>query len=1743
MRRLISILSSVFFASILNAQVPVAQFSAAQLTACAGDPINFTDLSNYGGSAIISTNWDFGEGGQSTQQNPAYTYTSAGIYQVLLTVISAGGTDFELKLNYITIHPNPLASFSTSGSGCTVPFAVTFNNLSTAGAGINYAWDFGNLETSTAQNPSAVTYNSSGSYDMQLITTNSITGCADTATQTVIVSDFTAGINAPAAGCVGETILITDATTVGVNSWSWASGDGQISSLQNPSFSYAAAGTYTISLTAQNSISGCIDNTTQDIIINPSTVSSFTADITAGCAPLLVNFTNTSGAGTFTWDFGNGQTSILATPPAITYAIDGSYTVSLTSINASGCTSSTVINNMIVVGPPTADFSSDLMNGCAPLSVQFTDLSFSPNPIADPIISWVWDFGDGTTFSGQNPPAHVYGIGTYDVSLTITTLNGCAITKNIVNAIEVGMIDLVDFSLFPIIECAKHDITFTDLSVISTPHTPDEVTYNWNFGDGGTSTLQNPVYDFPIDTGFFDIQLIVDFRGCVDTLTRIDQVYILAPISKFAVQTLYCNPQSFPIHVTVQDFAIAGAVTDNVDMIWDWGIIGDPDDLLSSADVFDFNHGDTAHNYMTYGTYVIKQIVHNYTTGCTDSTEINIVITNIDAGFLLSNDTTCSSMPITISSTSTFLDPIATFIYDMGNGDVISGDPLSYIYNVPGNYDISLVATNSAGCSDSAEFLGFHVLDPPIASLVGSDDAGCLPINVVYTNNSTIQGNGVPLSSFLWTFPDGSTQTTNNIVTTTNFDFTSEGIFATTIVATDVFGCVSQPAAVFMLITNPTVNFLMDSAVCDLEIFNAVNTTTGFGSLAYMWEVDHSFFSNDVDITDSFDETPSSSYTSVAHSITLIATDANGCVDSITKIVNVSLPLANLNYVASGATANAVGEYTCPPVFETYTDLSTSYGSLTGWNWSFGDGKVSAFQNPNNTYVFPGTYTLNLTVTDEFGCTADTSLVDYLTILGPGGTINWEIFGDQCEHIYSFSATSLTFVDSIVWDLDDGTIVFDSTLFTHTYAIGAYNPTSTLIDSLGCEVTYPMQTLVVNLIAIAADAGPDQSFCGTTGVMAGVDSPNGDGVWSLFSGSGIITTPNSATTDLSGLGIGLNVFVWTVTNACDTITDTMSITIQPPSSVASAGPDQALCAATTILAGNAVAIGSGAWTTFSGSGTLTDPTNPSTTVNTLAVGLNQLVWTVSNTCSVTSDTVSIVVETMPTVADAGPDQTVCGTASIFAGNNAVSGNGIWTIVSGTGVIADINMATSDITDLGIDTNVFVWTISNSCGTTSDTVQLIGVNFPISSNAGSDVTICQPNAVLIGNNPISGSGEWTLISGTGIIVSTSDTTATVAGLSMGSNVFAWVVTTVCEVVSDQMVITVETTPTIANAGPDQIICGNSGNLSAGQVIVGEGVWTVILGSGVIASPNSPTSTVNGLSEGLNVFQWTVSNSCITTADQVSINAFPFPTIAIAGPDQALCVDFSTLVANEAIDGNGIWTVIGGTGVITNPLDPNSTVTNLSPGPNVFHWAITNPCGSSFDNTTITMDTPPPIAAVGGDTVCGDIGILEGNSPSLAAGQWTLISGAGSINTIADSASGVNNLAIGINIFEWTISNTCSSSSAQMTIFNTGQCPNEDSLNSILYFYVPNTFTPNNDLINQTFQPLFTMGYDSQSFSLWIYDRWGELIFESHDADKGWNGTFGVDGELVEDGTYTWKIKFTDTITYNEHRIVGHVNVLK
>jgi gliding motility-associated-like protein len=98
---------------------------------------------------------------------------------------------------------------------------------------------------------------------------------------------------------------------------------------------------------------------------------------------------------------------------------------------------------------------------------------------------------------------------------------------------------------------------------------------------------------------------------------------------------------------------------------------------------------------------------------------------------------------------------------------------------------------------------------------------------------------------------------------------------------------------------------------------------------------------------------------------------------------------------------------------------------------------------------------------------------------------------------------------------------------------------------------------------------------------------------------------------------------------------------------------------------------------------------------------------------------------------------------------------------------------------------------------------------------------------------------------------------------------------------------------------------------------------------------------------------------------------------------------------------------------------------------------------------------------------------------------------------------------------------------------------------LIFYVPNSFTPDGDTYNQTFKPVFTSGFDIYDYTLLVYNRWGEVIFESRDANFGWDGSYGSNNqtEIVQDGTYTWVIEFKVTMNDERKRVNGHVNVIR
>lgn len=1069
MKRIL-VISILFIGYISHSQTLTADFSGSPVEICLGEDINFTNLSTPGSFPITNYAWDFGDGNFSSLQNPNHIYSAAGTYSITLIINdSDGASDFEQKVGYIIVNPLPVVGFTVSGNGCTVPFAATFTNTSSSGAEFTYSWDFGNSQTSNLQNPAPVTYASTGTYNVSLTVTNTNTGCVNSFTDDIIINDFTAEFNFPSEACVGEIVSFTDMSTAGVNSWSWNFGDFQTSNQQNPSSVYGSPGTYTVTLTSQNTGIGCSDVVTHDILINPLPVPSFTADVQTGCSPLLVTFSSTSPGGVdYNWDFGNGNTFNGEIPPAETYIGEGNYDVTLSIEDANGCVGSLTMNDFITVAPPIADFTIDVDRGCDPLTVTFTDLSVSEDPTNDPIVNWQWDFGDGSPLDNSQNPTHIYTEGVYSVTLNITTQDGCTATITKVDTIQVGSHSIVDFIYAPPIECIKTDIAFTDLTtfVSGTPG-PGEVIWTWDF-DPGNSTDQNPTYQYtqPSDTGYHDVKLIVDWRGCKDSLIITDAIYINAPVSKFTPdQTLYCDPGHLgivPVNVVVNDEAVIHLDADDVEMIWKWGD-GTPNTLLDDIDL-DGANGNANHDYANYGSYTIEQVIYNHTTGCSDSTTQTIHISWVDGDFALSNDSTCVGSPISLTSNSTTFapHPFGTHSYNMGNGAFVSGTNPSYTYNTSGSYDITLISTNSVGCKDTVEFLGMDVLARPIASIIPSDIAGCAPITVTYSNNSSTTGNGVPLESFNWTLPDLSTVNTTDIATTVDYTYTTEGNFTVSMIATDEFGCVSPSTSVSMSVTKPVANFIItDTVNCDLEAFQFTNTSTGTPILTYEWYIDGTLDLTTEDFNPSFDETPSSSYNQVAHDIMLITTDGNGCKDTLDQTIHISLPYADFDTTMLLYTLNSQGQFSCPPITMWYNDNSSAYGGVNSWNWNFSNGQ-STLDTAFWSYVYSGDYTTTLTIFDTYGCIDDTSITNFIQIFGPSADPSI-LSSDGCGQENNYNLVNLEDVDHFTWDMGDGTVFSDQTEFTYTYfEPGTYYTTLILYDQYNCDVPYYDTLTVLN---------------------------------------------------------------------------------------------------------------------------------------------------------------------------------------------------------------------------------------------------------------------------------------------------------------------------------------------------------------------------------------------------------------------------------------------------------------------------------------------------------------------------------------------------------------------------------------------------------------------------------------------------------------------------------------------------------
>ncbi|MBK9453154.1 MAG: hypothetical protein IPN95_27900 [Bacteroidetes bacterium] len=176
--------------------------------------------------------------------------------------------------------------------------------------------------------------------------------------------------------------------------------------------------------------------------------------------------------------------------------------------------------------------------------------------------------------------------------------------------------------------------------------------------------------------------------------------------------------------------------------------------------------------------------------------------------------------------------------------------------------------------------------------------------------------------------------------------------------------------------------------------------------------------------------------------------------------------------------------------------------------------------------------------------------------------------------------------------------------------------------------------------------------------------------------------------------------------------------------------------------------------------------------------------------------------------------------------------------------------------------------------------------------------------------------------------------------------------------DDVVIAFVGNPSVSNAGPDQIVCGNAAVLAGNAPSVGAGTWSIVSGAGgSVTTPSSPTSAFTGVAGTVYTLRWTITNSpCAPTFDDVQITLTPSPTIANAGPDQNICGITATLAANSPTVGTGSWSIVSGAGgSVATPTSPTSTFTGVAGQVYVLRWTITNsPCPTSFDDVQISTD---------------------------------------------------------------------------------------------------------------------------------------------------------------------------------------------
>ncbi|MDX2247825.1 MAG: PKD domain-containing protein [Bacteroidia bacterium] len=1020
---------------------PVADFSANVVNVCSHTPVAFTDQTINTSGNLISWFWDFGDGTTSTSQHPVHPYSSPGVYPVSLIVQNQYQCSDDKILNaYIRVNAPNVSFSATNLLACGPPLTSSFT--STGDTTGTHFWDFGDGNTSSQVHPMH-TYLSNGSYDVTHITEDA-QGCRDTLTKNGLVN---IGVNTlsltvnDTAICVGDTIFFT--TNAATNSnIEWDFGNGSSSNGFVPYYIYANPGSYHIVATVSD-VSGCIYDLQADVSVYPRPNPWFVASSPKiGCeVPFTVQFQDQStNAVSWLWNFWDG-TSSTAQHPAHTFTTIDTFNIRLTVTGAGGCTSTRTLSDFVQIREINNGFGADYTSGCAPLDVAFSDTTESPYPV----ISWKWNFGDGTTSLLQNP-THTYpDTGYYTVSLITVNSMGCTDTLTRSNYISVGEKPNISFAADTNRACALTDVQF-----INTTTGANE--YIWYFGDGDTAMSFNPSHGFAA-IGDMAVVLTASDRGCWDTLSQSNVVHVLAPLPVIGISQKYiCD---IPATVFFSNLSI-GADT------WAWTL----------ADTMAFSGMSFSHTFHTQGFHHVELQVGNDTTGCQISAIDSIYIHPVTADF--EADTNRGCVPLQIRFTD-FSENAIKWKWYFGNGDTSLLKNPVYTYKTPGTYPVTLIVENSIRCRDTFVFNpGIFALGVNADFTVAEPNAGCVPLALSFSDQSSGTGS---ITAWNWNLGDGTTANTPQVSHT----YIVPDYYTVRLTVEDEDGCVdsvirdnfvfaTQPIPAFTI--NPTIN-------CPGANTVFVSQSSGVG-LTYHWDFGDGDTSLLANTLHAYSDTG-------FYDVTLYLSDVNGCDTTLTlpQIVEIRELVADFE----ADTMNA----SCPPLAVNFTALGSFPHTGVTWAWNFGDGATSSQPNPTHVYTAPGVFTVQLVVSTPSGCADTLVWQDMITVLGPVTTFTFDPESGCPGTTVNFSASSPE--DSIVyeWIFGDGNTGIGQNI-SYTYlAPGKYVPVLRVEDNTGCQIfTIAPDTLTIHQLPVAAFTANTAVLC-DSGAVTFVDQSVSDG--------------------------------------------------------------------------------------------------------------------------------------------------------------------------------------------------------------------------------------------------------------------------------------------------------------------------------------------------------------------------------------------------------------------------------------------------------------------------------------------------------------------------------------------------------------------------------------------------------------------------------------------------------------------------